>query len=112
MNYDLRNWHLLIDQLVQDHEKIHVLNRAQLIEDSSALAHDEKLTFQIYLQLLQYLPKESNMIAWYPAIRTLNRLKSETEGTPDYAFIQVGLHNSDKNTFHKTKTYFKNCSNL
>lgn len=101
VNYDLRNWHLLIDQLVQDHEKIHVLNRAQLIEDSSALAHDEKLTFRVHLQLLQYLLNESDMIAWYPAITSLNRLKSETEGCQDYAFVQEYIRNILEKPYEK-----------
>ena len=91
MNYDLKNWHLLIDQLHEDPKKIHVLNRAQLIDDTSALAHDGILSFYVHLQLLQYLSKEDDMIAWHAAITSLNRLITETEGTSNYAFIRVRI---------------------
>ncbi len=34
MNYDRKNWDLIVDQLNSDHEEIHVLNRAQIIDDA------------------------------------------------------------------------------
>jgi aminopeptidase N len=34
----VRNWELLIDQLKTDHESIHVVNRAQIIDDALNLA--------------------------------------------------------------------------
>jgi hypothetical protein len=33
VNYDAQNWKLICDQLNADHEEIHVLNRAQIIDD-------------------------------------------------------------------------------
>ena len=38
MNYDVRNWQMLIDQLLTDHEKIDVVNRAQIVDDALNLA--------------------------------------------------------------------------
>ena len=38
VNYDDNNWQLLIAQLGTDHTPIHVLNRAQLIDDALDLA--------------------------------------------------------------------------
>ncbi|XP_031794682.1 thyrotropin-releasing hormone-degrading ectoenzyme isoform X3 [Sarcophilus harrisii] len=38
VNYDLRNWRLLIDQLMQNHEVLSVSNRAGLIDDAFSLA--------------------------------------------------------------------------
>ena len=34
VNYDRKNWDLIIEQLNSDPESIHVLNRAQIINDA------------------------------------------------------------------------------
>ncbi|XP_065214646.1 aminopeptidase N-like [Planococcus citri] len=88
VNYDSRNWEMLIDQLHQDPQKIHVLNRAQLIDDTGAFADDGISSYYLHLHLLQYLSKETDMIAWYSAITSLNKLISESEGTPNHPFIK------------------------
>ena len=44
VNYDDQNWKLIIDQLNEDHEQIHVINRAQIIDDAMNLAQDRKST--------------------------------------------------------------------
>ena len=38
VNYDKQNWELIIKQLNEDHTKIHVINRAQIIDDAINLA--------------------------------------------------------------------------
>lgn len=38
VNYDNDNWNLLIQQLNSDHQVIHVINRAQIINDAMELA--------------------------------------------------------------------------
>ena len=38
MNYDAQNWALLAAQLQRDHTAIHVLNRAQIMDDALNLA--------------------------------------------------------------------------
>ncbi|XP_075396371.1 thyrotropin-releasing hormone-degrading ectoenzyme-like isoform X2 [Tenrec ecaudatus] len=38
VNYDLRNWRLLIEQLIRNHEVLSVSNRAGLIDDAFSLA--------------------------------------------------------------------------
>nr|XP_027223195.1 aminopeptidase N-like [Penaeus vannamei] len=42
VNYDDHNWGLLIQQLRDDHKVIHVVNRAQIIDDAMNLARTEK----------------------------------------------------------------------
>lgn len=74
VNYHLENWRLLILQLLQQHEKIHVLNRAQLIDDSTALAIDHYLPFHIPFELMTYLDAERDMIPWFSALNKLEYL--------------------------------------
>ncbi|KAM5249194.1 thyrotropin-releasing hormone-degrading ectoenzyme isoform 3-T3 [Hipposideros larvatus] len=40
VNYDLRNWRLLIDQLIRNHEVLSISNRAGLIDDAFSLARE------------------------------------------------------------------------
>ncbi|XP_065214648.1 aminopeptidase N-like [Planococcus citri] len=81
VNYDLKNWQLLTDQLLQEPAKIHVLNRAQLIDDSFALAYDDKISYQVPLNLIRYLEKEKEIFPWITATTTLNRLMLKYETT-------------------------------
>lgn len=65
VNYDLENWYLLISQLKNNPKAIHVLNRAQLIDDSFNLARADELTYKIPFYLVSYLEKEDDFIPWY-----------------------------------------------
>ncbi|KAG0728778.1 Endoplasmic reticulum aminopeptidase 1 [Chionoecetes opilio] len=49
VNYDTNNWNLLLKQLANDHTKIHVNNRAQLIDDSLNLARAGQLSYSLPL---------------------------------------------------------------
>lgn len=42
VNYDAENWNLIIQQLKDNHESIHVINRAQIIDDVLSLARAGK----------------------------------------------------------------------
>lgn len=43
VNYDDNNWNLLVQQLNTDHRAIHVINRAQIIDDAFNLARAGEL---------------------------------------------------------------------
>ncbi|XP_065223348.1 aminopeptidase N-like [Planococcus citri] len=99
VNYDRQNWNLLIDQLHQDHEKIHVLNRAQLISDAYNLAFNEYLSYQVPLKLTEYLSKETDMIPWYAAIRAFKMLQSKLRNTPSEEFFKTYLYDLVKKSY-------------
>lgn len=90
MNYDKDNWNKLIQQLNVSHDTIHVLNRAQLIDDSFNLARAGMLEYSTALNLSTYLTNENDTIPWYTAIDCLSyvveRMRRSTEG---YEFIKV-----------------------
>ncbi|XP_019507325.1 PREDICTED: thyrotropin-releasing hormone-degrading ectoenzyme isoform X2 [Hipposideros armiger] len=71
VNYDLRNWRLLIDQLIRNHEVLSVSNRAGLIDDAFSLARAGYLPQNIPLEIIRYLSEEKDFLPWHAASRAL-----------------------------------------
>ncbi|EPQ18868.1 Thyrotropin-releasing hormone-degrading ectoenzyme [Myotis brandtii] len=71
VNYDLRNWRLLIDQLIRNHEILSVSNRAGLIDDAFSLARAGYLPQSIPLEIIRYLSEEKDFLPWHAASRAL-----------------------------------------
>lgn len=46
VNYDQHNWELLIRQMLTDHQRIHVKNRVQMIDDIMSLASTGEVTLK------------------------------------------------------------------
>ncbi|XP_017039012.1 aminopeptidase N-like [Drosophila ficusphila] len=82
VNYDARNWNLLIATLnSEDFRSIHVINRAQLVDDILYLAWTGEQDYEIALKLTDYLQRERELIPWRSAfdnIRVLNRILRQT----------------------------------
>lgn len=76
VNYNTANWIALRDLLKgANFNQIHVMNRAQLIDDSFALANagyhqDYELAFDI----MSYLKQETDFFPFYPTYRYINNL--------------------------------------
>lgn len=64
VNYDDNLWNLLIEQLKEDSTKIHLLNRAQLVDDSLNLARAGKIDYSVPFAILEYLSKENDYVPW------------------------------------------------
>ncbi|EFN87058.1 aminopeptidase N [Harpegnathos saltator] len=66
VNYDETNWKKIADYLdTDDYKKIHVLNRAQLINDAYHFLMANQLNFSTFLDIAIYLVKEMEYIPWY-----------------------------------------------
>jgi aminopeptidase N len=90
VNYDFNNWHELIKILnSNDFNKIHVLNRAQLIDDSLNLAADGYLSYEFAFGVLSYLSRETDYIPWKAAVTSLDRLNYLLAGQPTYAAFKT-----------------------
>ncbi|KAL5242092.1 hypothetical protein ACI65C_009502 [Semiaphis heraclei] len=72
VNYDIKNWNLLIAELKSNPKTIHVLNRAQLIDDSFNLARAGELPHFIPFTLVSYLEKEDDFIPWYSVLNSMS----------------------------------------
>uniref|UniRef100_A0A3Q3DTN2 Aminopeptidase n=1 Tax=Hippocampus comes TaxID=109280 RepID=A0A3Q3DTN2_HIPCM len=84
VNYDLRNWKLLIRQLRSNPQVISVGNRAGLIDDAFNLARAGYLPQGVPLELMGYLPEEASFLPWHAASRALYQLDKLLDRTDDY----------------------------
>ena len=84
VNYDENNWKLIIKQLKEDHTTIHVVNRAQIIDDALNLARAGLLKYQLALDVTSYLHKENEYIPWEAALSGLQYLDVMLKQTTAY----------------------------
>lgn len=89
VNYDERNWELLISQLKEDHEVIHVINRAHLVDDAFALAATRTLPYSTAFDLIEYLAKEKHYVPWASALRSLSYIGRMFSYTPHHGRYKV-----------------------
>ena len=84
---------MIIDQLNRDHTQIHVINRAQLIDDALNLARSGLLDYQIALGVTSYLDKETEYIPWKAALKGMAYLKNMLKRSPAYGHFKAsGFH--------------------
>ena len=89
VNYDEANWRMLIKALNEDHTQIHVINRAQLIDDALNLAKAGLLSYEIALGVTSYLEKETEYIPWKAALNGMGYLKNMLKRSPAYGDYKV-----------------------
>ncbi|XP_029160339.1 aminopeptidase N-like [Nylanderia fulva] len=72
VNYDDENWRKISSYLKSDNcTKIHVLNRAQIIDDAFHLMIAGQLKASIFWDLTEYLHREEDYVAWYPMFKAM-----------------------------------------
>ncbi|XP_037798441.1 aminopeptidase N-like [Penaeus monodon] len=91
VNYDDSNWDLLTQQLKNDHEVIHVINRAQIIDDAMNLARAGQLRYETALLMLSYLKNETEYLPWSAALNSLAYLESMLGASIDRGTIKSFL---------------------
>lgn len=90
VNYDNTLWDLAAAQLNRagaEYQKIHLFNRAQLIDDAFHFARADLLDFDIVLHLMNYLEKETDYVPWVSTNRAntlLNRWITGSVAYPRY----------------------------
>lgn len=73
VNYDETNWKKLGEYLESDnYTKIHVLNRAQLIDDAYHLLMANQVDLDTFFEIADYLEKETEYIPWYTMFYIFN----------------------------------------
>ncbi|XP_054709109.1 thyrotropin-releasing hormone-degrading ectoenzyme-like [Uloborus diversus] len=70
VNYDRENWELLLTQLLENHKAIHVVNRAQIINDILNLARTDQVDYALALNMTKYLYQEQEYLPWQAAFST------------------------------------------
>lgn len=82
------NWASLINQLNVSPASIHVVNRAQLIDDSFNLARAGLLNYTVPLSLIKYLDQENDVIPWFLAMKHLNYVLDRMARSDD-GYVEV-----------------------
>lgn len=84
VNYDDQNWRAIGNALKSvNHGEIHVLNRAQIIDDLFNLARVGYLSYDFILNIIEYVKDEQHYLPWYA---TLNGLSYLLQRIPDEAY--------------------------
>ena len=76
VNYDEKNWNMLIEQLKNDFNVLDASSRAQLIDDSFNLGRAELIDQTKFLELVSYLAKETDSLPFVPAVEGLAYFES------------------------------------
>lgn len=73
VNYDKRNWKFISTYLLgNNYTRIPALNRAQVISDAYYFTINNKLKSSSFLNITNYLRKETDFIPWYPMFNILS----------------------------------------
>jgi aminopeptidase N len=107
VNYDETNWNLIISVLLSNHQKISLINRAQLLDDSLNIARVNALPYAVSLGLTQYLTKEQDYIPWVSALNGLSYLDLMYIRTMGYEDFKVS---ASAKLSHRQKSNFVNDS--
>nr|XP_018896628.1 PREDICTED: aminopeptidase N-like isoform X2 [Bemisia tabaci] len=86
VNYDEHNWKELITALQTNPSDIHVLNRAQLIDDAFNLARAGIIQYSVPMTLSKYLAKESDPVPFLAAFPNFRYLLTRFNGQLADAF--------------------------
>ncbi|KOB52102.1 Protease m1 zinc metalloprotease, partial [Operophtera brumata] len=78
VNYDQHNWRLLI-KILKDpsrFQEIHIINRAQMIDDAMNLALTGRLDYRTALDVTSYLAHERSYVPWKAGLSALGYIDS------------------------------------
>lgn len=69
INYDAENWKNIRTALYsKDHDNIHVLNRAQIVDDLFQFARAGTVEYKTAMDIIRYIKDEKNYIPWLSAL--------------------------------------------
>lgn len=99
VNYDLRNWEMLIEQLLSDHTVFDSKNRAQMLDDAMNLAASGHLKYDIALNVTRYLTKETDLVPWKSAVSSFEYLNDMFVRTAHFDKLKVSIKRFKRATF-------------
>ncbi|GAU94501.1 hypothetical protein RvY_06267 [Ramazzottius varieornatus] len=89
VNYDERNWKLLITQLNTDRMKIDVINRAQIVNDALTLARAAYLDYAIAFSTTEYLIGEQDFLPWVSCLKALEFVDAMLQSSEHYGLLKA-----------------------
>lgn len=83
INYDTQNWQAIGRALKSDkHGSIHVLNRAQIVDDLFNLARSGHLTYDFIFSIVNYIRTETHYLPWLSFFNGLSHLNQRVINDP------------------------------
>nr|AEA29694.1 aminopeptidase N6 [Trichoplusia ni] len=82
VNYDSKTWSLIAEALLEEPSPIHILNRAQIVDDVFALMRSNRMTHNEGFKILKFLAKETSIHIWSPAISGFTWLRNRLRHLP------------------------------
>ena len=89
--YDKTNYGMIADQLVANHQKIPMQNRAQLLDDSLVLALTNKISYKHALDTTLYLKYEREYGPWHSVLSEFDYIDIMLFDQPEYSDWKVCL---------------------
>ncbi|XP_025265958.1 thyrotropin-releasing hormone-degrading ectoenzyme-like isoform X2 [Camponotus floridanus] len=91
VNYDAENWNRLSKYLNSNtFRKIHVLDRAKIIDDTFHFMMTGQLNSTIFFNISHYLLRDKDYIAWYPMFKSLEYMSGFFK-FPESAFMKTEI---------------------
>lgn len=92
MNYDTRNWQLLTAVLNDKNrfQEIHVINRAQIVDDAMNLALTGRLDYKTALDVVSYLAHERSYVPWKAGLSALGYIDTMLSNGEHY--VEYGIY--------------------
>ncbi|EJD75414.1 peptidase family M1 containing protein [Loa loa] len=88
VNYNLELWLKITDQLLKDHTIIDVRTRARILDDAFALAEANYISYEIPLNLTQYLPMEREFLPWRMALNGIGTILKNFGDEPEIQYVR------------------------
>lgn len=90
VQYDTQNYQLIANELSKgDFQKIHLVSRAQIIDDVFDFARTERLNYTIVFDIIKYLERETEFVPWAAAFNGLTFVDRMYSGSSKYAEFTV-----------------------
>lgn len=103
VNYPVEQWKTLSEVLVKEPNVFSVADRSNLLNDAFSLAEATQLSYDIALDLTQYLEKETEYVPWSVAVSKLSVIRRLLYYTKHYPKFLVS---KDLNILNSLYCYF------
>ncbi|KAK4880994.1 hypothetical protein RN001_004313 [Aquatica leii] len=105
VNYDMKNWDLLIKALLTNHYQINAINRAQLLDDCAFLAKSGDVPQDVNIRLQRYLVNEVDPIPLAVQQNTFRHMDSLLSNSDDHEYFQKHVLGILQNTYARLTFY-------
>lgn len=94
VNYDESLWKAIISKLNTDQfEDIHLLNRAQILDDAFALARSNHIQYNTLLDLMKYVSRETDYVPLYSFFQGVSVVDRLMKTSTNYEQFQTFIKN-------------------